>query len=105
MNITPGLYVIDVAAAVLRKNNLIIGNNDSKEVDEWGDKIGYHFPAEIIEKFKEASHTLKQAGEMAQRADRLVSGDDGEESYAKSFNKAYPGRKQAFLLDKPAHTS
>lgn len=71
--------------------DLIIGNNDSKKVDEWGDETGYHFPAEIIEKFKEASHTLKQAGEMAQRVDWLVSGDDGEESFLNRWEKEVRG--------------
>lgn len=55
------------------------------EIDELIDKNdsddGYHYPPHIIERFAEASHTIKQALEMVQRVDWLVSGDDGEESF------------------------
>lgn len=59
----------------------LIKINDNAEKDEWGDHIGYHFPPEIIERFKEAAHVTRRAQEMIQRIDWLVSGDDGEESF------------------------
>jgi hypothetical protein len=61
--------------------------NDDQTLDKWGDKKGYGFPPEIIERFKEAAHTLRQATEMAQRVDWLVSGDDGEESFMRRWDK------------------
>lgn len=47
----------------------------------------HEYPLDIIERFKEAAHTLRQAGEMAQRVDWLVSGDDGEDSFRKRWEK------------------
>ena len=41
----------------------------------------YRYPSIIIKRFKEAAHTIRQAQEMAQRVDWLVSGDDGEEIF------------------------
>ena len=64
----------------LEIDNLIY-ENDSTEKDSFGEESGYHFPPEIIKRFKEAAHTLRQAQEMTQRIDWLVSGDDGEESF------------------------
>ena len=65
----------------------LIESNDDETTNEWGDKKGYGFLPEIIERFKEASHTLKQAAEMAQRIDWLVSGDDGEDSFMRRWNE------------------
>jgi len=59
----------------------IIKNNDRKDVDEYGHTIGYGFSDEVIEKFKEAVITLRRAYIMARRADWLISGDDGENSF------------------------
>lgn len=63
----------------------IIGGNDDKSLDEWGQRRGNNYPPEVIEKFREASHTLRQAAEMAQRVDWLVSGDDGEELFLRRW--------------------
>lgn len=57
----------------------LIASNDDETLDEWGQKKGYGYPPEIIERFKEAAHTLHQAAEMMQRVDWLVSGDDSPE--------------------------
>lgn len=57
---------------------LLIENNDSEELDEWGDQIGNHYSEETIAKFKEAVKVLTQAYTYAKRIDWLVSGDDGE---------------------------
>ena len=65
----------------------LIGSNDDDSKDEFGDTRGRNYPPEIIEKFKEAAHTLRQAAEMAQRVDWLVSGDDGEGSFLKRWVK------------------
>ncbi|MBW1902859.1 MAG: hypothetical protein JRJ20_14710 [Deltaproteobacteria bacterium] len=47
--------------------------------------IGRHYPPEIIERFREAAHTIRQAQEMAQRVDWLVSDDDGEKSFLRRW--------------------
>lgn len=59
----------------------LIEKNDNTEKNEWGEGAGYHYPPEIIERFKQAAHTIRQAQEMAQRVDWLLSGDDGEETF------------------------
>ena len=55
------------------------------EIDEMIRENNY--PPEILAKFREAAHTLRQAAEMAQRVDWLVSGDDGEESFMRRWHK------------------
>lgn len=59
----------------------IIRNNESKEKNKWGEDVGYHFPPEIIERFRDAVKILKVAYVYAQRVDWLLAGDDGEESF------------------------
>ena len=65
----------------------LIANNDDETLNEWGAKKGRQYPPEIIERFKEAAHTLEQAADMAQRVDWLVSGDDGDESFLTRWKK------------------
>ena len=67
----------DIAVAI----DEMIGSNDDQSLDEWGQQRGDNYPPEILEKFREAAYTLRQAAEMVQRVDWLVSGDDGEESF------------------------
>ena len=77
-------YRIDDIAVEIKE--LIESNNDETK-NEWGDARGRNYPPEIIEKFKEAQHTLRQAAEMAQRVDWLVSSDDSEESFLRRWEK------------------
>lgn len=65
----------------------LISMNASTEKDEYGDKKGKHYPAEIIELFKEAALTLRKARIMTHRIDWLVSGDDGEESFIERWKE------------------
>lgn len=65
----------------------LIESNGDDSLDEYGDSRGRHYPADIIEKFKEAEHWLRRAGEMAQRVDWLVSGDDGEDCFRRRWDK------------------
>jgi hypothetical protein len=89
----------DIAETI---KEFINGNNDDS-LDEFGDRRGKHYPPEIIEKFKEAAHTLRQASVMAQRVDWLVSGDDGEESFmrrwANEVPKYWPEIKRQFCKE------
>jgi len=59
----------------------LILDNDSEEVNEYGDIKGYGYSQETIEKFKLARMTLLLAQIYVQRIDWLVSGDDGEDSF------------------------
>ena len=65
----------------------LIATNADETLNEWGEKKGRQYPPEIIERFKEAAHTLEQAADMAQRVDYLVSGDDGNESFLTRWQK------------------
>lgn len=65
----------------------LVNSNEDQSINEWGETRGRNYPSEIIERFKEASHTLRQAASMAQRVDWLVSGDDGEDSFMKRWDK------------------
>jgi hypothetical protein len=59
----------------------LILDNDSQEVNEYGDRKGYGYSPETIEEFKQGLLILRQAHVYAQRIDWLVSGDDGEDSF------------------------
>jgi len=59
----------------------LILDNDSEELDRYGDRKGCHFSPETIEEFKRGLLILRQAHVYAQRIDWLVSGDDGEDSF------------------------
>lgn len=61
----------------------LIARNGQKDENGWW----YEYPPEVIEKFKEAAHTLERAADMAQRVDWLVSGDDGEDSFMRRWEK------------------
>ncbi len=65
----------------------LIEINDDEETDSNGYKIGYCFSQDVIEKFKEAVHTLRQAAVMAHRIEWLVSGDDGEDSFLRRWDE------------------
>jgi hypothetical protein len=59
----------------------LIIDNDSEELDQWGDRKGCHFTPGTIAEFKKGLELLRQAHIYAQRIDWLVSGDDGEDSF------------------------
>jgi type I site-specific restriction endonuclease len=59
----------------------LILKNDSQELNEWGEREGYHFTEETIEEFKKGLYYLNMAQIYAQRIDWLVSDDDDEESF------------------------
>ena len=63
-----------------------IEKNDDETLNEWGGRRGNGYPPEVIEKFREAAHTLRQAAEMAQRIDWLLSGDDDESSFLRRWD-------------------
>ena len=61
----------------------MIWNNNSQEVNEWGDSIGNNYSEETINEFEKAVLYLNLAYIYAQRIDWLVSGDDGEDTFHK----------------------
>lgn len=60
---------------------LLIDNNNSAELNSYGEAIGRNYPPEVIERFREAVVALKTAFVYAQRIDWLVSDDDGVNSF------------------------
>lgn len=60
---------------------LMIDNNLSVEKNEYGDPIGRGYPAEVVDRFREAVKVLRVAQVYAQRIDWLISGDDGERNF------------------------
>lgn len=67
----------DIADEVER----MIHANDSQELNEWGERVGYGFSAKTMEEFKKGLYYLNMAQLYAHRIDWLVSGDDSEESF------------------------
>lgn len=65
----------------------LIEHNDDQEVNDYGYCKYRGFPLEVIERFKLARKTLRQAYVMAQRIDWLVSCDDGVEDFIEAWNK------------------
>jgi hypothetical protein len=65
----------------------LVINNDSKELNEWGDAKGRGYSKDTIEAFEEAIFFLRTAQIYAHRIDWLVSGDDGEERFHIRLNK------------------
>ena len=50
------------------------------------DKFYHNYRDEVIQKFEDAVKYLRKAQIYAQRIDRLLSGDDGEESFLTRLN-------------------
>lgn len=59
----------------------IILDNDSEEVNEYGDPKSYGYSSETIARFEVAREALLLAQIYVQRIDWLVSCDDGEDSF------------------------
>lgn len=64
-----------------------IRNNDSDELNEWGDPIGRHYTPETIEKFESAVKWLRVARVYVRRIDYLLSGDDSEDSFHRNMEQ------------------
>jgi len=82
----------DIAAQIEE----VIRANDSTEKDEYGDDeygddVSWHWSPETVERFKEAEHTIRQAAEMVQRIDWLLSGDDGEDTFMTRWDEEVRG--------------
>lgn len=74
----------------------LIASNDSDESDCYGQSIGRGYKPEVIDEMRRGLAALRVAAIYAQRIDRLVSGDDGEDSFlrrlASDLEKAMEAR-------------
>ena len=59
----------------------MILDNNSEELDEWGNTKGRGFAEDTMVEFKKALVIIRQAQVYVQRIDWLVSGGDGEDSF------------------------
>lgn len=78
----------------------IIEENNSKEFDTFGYKIGYDFPQDIISKLEETKKVLVLAEAMTKRVDYLVCGDDGEDSFRRRWEEEVEQLKTTQEYDK-----
>lgn len=69
----------------------VIRQNDSAELDDYGDPIGRGYSPEVLERLREAEATLRRAAIMLNRVDYLLSGDDGPESFLKRWGEELNG--------------
>ena len=73
--------IADSIERVIEGNKKEVANEDRWD-EVWDDRIYYYdYPDEVIEKFKEGVDLLRKAKAYADRIDRLVSGDDGEQTF------------------------
>lgn len=69
----------------------VISQNDSTELDRYGDPIGRGYSPEVLERLREAEATLRRAAIMLKRVDYLLSGDDGPESFLERWDEELNG--------------
>ena len=65
----------------------LIRNNDSTQVNQWGEKIGYGFTVDTLYEFRKALDHLRYARAYVRRIDYLLSGDDSEDSFQKNLDQ------------------
>ena len=64
----------------------VIIDNDSTEKNEYGDNVGFGYNAEVIALLAIGVAKIREAQVYAQRADWLLSGDDGEDSFIRRLD-------------------
>jgi hypothetical protein len=69
----------------------VIFNNNDDTLDEYGDRRGRHYNDDVIARFREAVKVLRVAYVYAQRADWLLSDDDGEDSFISRMDAELSG--------------
>jgi hypothetical protein len=60
---------------------LLVQNNNRRDLNHYGEPIGRDYPPEIIAHLNDAIAALRRAYVYAHRIDYLVSGDDGEKEF------------------------
>jgi hypothetical protein len=74
-------------SCIADKVQQLILNEESTEVNSWGDPLKKNWSKDTLDAFVEAVFLLRLAEIYAQRIDWLVSGDDSEESFKKRLGK------------------
>jgi len=65
----------------------LIEQNDSEELNEWGEMVGKHYSPETIEKLKATAKHVRETAIMLERVDYLVAEDDGEKQFHQRWNE------------------
>lgn len=65
----------------------LIDINDSKELNEYGERIGYGFSEETINVFKDTVNLATKVYNNIHAIDYLICGDIGEETLHERINK------------------
>lgn len=65
----------------------LVEDNGNKELDDWGNHKGRHYPPEVLDKFREAAIIARKLSHMVHCIDYLLCGDYGEESFISEWNK------------------
>ena len=55
--------------------------NDDKTEDKFGDRRGYHFNINTLNRLTVAHRIIEKAGKLAKEIEWLYSGDHGEDSF------------------------
>lgn len=71
-------YKIDMIADQIQR---VIDNNDSTELNEWGDPVSRNLRPKTILYMQAAVDRLRRAAIYAQRIDWMLSGDDSESTF------------------------
>ena len=72
---------------IARDISEIIKTNDSTELTEWGTQYGRGYDVDTLDALSEAIPIIRMAAVHIQRADWLLSGDDGEDSYLRRLRQ------------------
>ena len=66
---------------------LAIQQNDDTSLNQYGERRGRGYSPEVIERFRVAVKTLRQAYRMAHDIDWLLSGDTGEDTFIAGWDR------------------
>lgn len=73
----------------------IIRNNESTEINVWGDSVGRNYSEETLEKFKQGEALLRLAAIYLHRIDWLLECDDSEDSFHKRLEEDIKNREHS----------
>lgn len=80
-------YDQDKIGRIADEIQYVIDNNNNEGSDEWGNFKGRGYNDETVKHLKDSVYYLRLAQIYAQRADWLLSGDDGEDNFVKRLNE------------------
>ena len=80
-------YIIESIEEEIERNGKKIEYEPGINRGEWELEYNYEYPKDIIAEFKKGIYQLKQAYIYAQRIDKLLSGDDSEDSFRKRLKE------------------